>query len=468
MDPTVMEVRKLYLSYENICRSISETEQYKSLLNRTESDIDLVEVFRELVKSILFKIAVADYIVLDEEVEYINYIVDDDASSDMISGMTDFHGDLLDSVIEGALALDIIARIVGKDIAEQFIGGIEQIGLYLIAIDGDNDEDEIETLSSIIKSLKNAIENTIEERNRDDVYQSNHENNLESSDDVNINEQASSQPIEESFDDVIEELNTLIGLENVKNDVRSLVNLVKIHQLRIENNMPVPPMSFHLVFSGNPGTGKTTVARLLAKIYKSLGLLNKGHLIEVDRSALVAGFVGQTAIKVSDVVKQALGGVLFIDEAYTLSANNDSSDYGREAIDTLLKLMEDHRDDLIVIVAGYTDEMKTFLHSNPGLKSRFNKHIHFEDYQEEELVDIFLALCNKSDYILTDNAKKLLQRLVLFIYKNKSENFSNGREMRNKFEEVLQYQANRIMLLSSPTKEDLQIITHNDILPLLA
>ncbi|MEI3407011.1 MAG: AAA family ATPase [Christensenellales bacterium] len=185
----------------------------------------------------------------------------------------------------------------------------------------------------------------------------------------------------------MEQLDSLIGLESVK-EVRSLINLIKVRAMRKEHDLKVMDMSFHMVFTGNPGTGKTTVARLVAKIYKKLGFLSKGQLIETDRSGLVAGFVGQTAGKVTDVVNSALGGILFIDEAYALARKGMDNDFGDEAIDTLVKLMEDHRDDLVVIVAGYTDEMHDFLTSNPGLISRFNKYIDFPDYTDDELMAI--------------------------------------------------------------------------------
>ena len=185
------------------------------------------------------------------------------------------------------------------------------------------------------------------------------------------------------------ELDGLCGLDKVKADVKSLINLVKVRRLRQEHGLPVPPMSLHLVFLGNPGTGKTTVARLLAKIYRAIGVLSKGQLVEVDRSGLVAGFVGQTALKTGEVIEKALGGVLFIDEAYALANQDAPNDFGREAIETLLKGMEDHRDDLIVIAAGYTELMGRFLHANPGLESRFNKYFYFEDYNGAQLLAIF-------------------------------------------------------------------------------
>ena len=213
-------------------------------------------------------------------------------------------------------------------------------------------------------------------------------------------------------------------------------------------------MSLHLVFLGNPGTGKTTVARLLAGIYHAIGVLSKGQLVEVDRSGLVAGFVGQTALKTGEVVQKALGGVLFIDEAYALASQDNANDFGREAIEVLLKGMEDHRDDLIVIVAGYTGPMEKFIHSNPGLESRFNKYLHFDDYDAGQLMEIFRSMCRKNGYSLSPEGEAWAEGALRTLYEERDENFGNARDVRNLFERAVARQSDRVAALEAPGKEE--------------
>lgn len=264
------------------------------------------------------------------------------------------------------------------------------------------------------------------------------------------------------FDELMAQLDSLVGLDDVKKDIKNLMNLVKVRRLRKENGLPIPPMSLHMVFMGNPGTGKTTVARIISGLYAAIGVLEKGQLIEVDRSGLVAGYVGQTALKTQEVIKSALGGVLFIDEAYSLASGGEN-DFGREAIETILKAMEDHRDELIVVVAGYDGPMEKFINSNPGLQSRFNKYFYFPDYNGEQLLYIFKGQCKKNGYALTEEAEAEAKAMFEELYENRGENFGNGRDVRNVFEETVVRQSNRVAALDAPTKDDLMQFLPEDL-----
>ena len=259
--------------------------------------------------------------------------------------------------------------------------------------------------------------------------------------------------------DPYKELDELIGLEQVKEEVHSLANFVKIQKQREKKGLKIPKMSLHLVFTGSPGTGKTTVARIVARIYKDLGVLKKGHTVETDRSGLVANYVGQTATKTNAIVDSALNGVLFID----VPTANKNNDYGQEAISTLLKRMEDDRDKLVVIVAGYPKEMNRFIDSNPGLKSRFNRYINFPDYTSGELCQIFNMYVRKNQYSLTPDAERCLKTRLDSAVKHKDRNFGNARYARNIFEKSIQRQANRLSSEKNPTTKQLSEITASDI-----
>ena len=274
-------------------------------------------------------------------------------------------------------------------------------------------------------------------------------------------EQKEEIPPKEKIEDLLAELDGYVGMDAIKEEVRSLINMVQVYKLRRENDLPTTDMSLHMVFSGNPGTGKTTVARIMDRIYHSLDILSKGQLVEVDRSGLVAGYVGQTALKTQKVIEKAMGGVLFIDEAYALNGKSEN-DFGQEAIDTILKAMEDHRDDLVVIVAGYTELMDRFIHSNPGLESRFNRFLMFEDYTPEQMVAIFKMQCKKGCYVLAEGTEELVRDFIS--EESADDSFGNARGVRNLFEHILVAQNNRLAKMEQVTREDLMQILPDDVL----
>ena len=294
-----------------------------------------------------------------------------------------------------------------------------------------------------------------DDEKKDDASEEAQAEQVEQKDSVVVNE-----PLE---GDPYKELDELIGLQQVKDEVRSLANFVKLQKQREAQGLKTPKMSYHLVFNGSPGTGKTTVARIVARIYKDLGVLKKGHTVETDRSGLVANYVGQTATKTNAIVDSALNGVLFIDEAYALVPENSSQDYGLEAISTLLKRMEDDRDKLVVIIAGYTNEMKRFIDANPGLQSRFNRYINVPDYSAAELVDIFKMYMKKNQYTLGPGAEAYLRESFDYAVAHKDRNFGNARYARNVFEKTIQQQANRLAGQTNLNKEQLTELTVDDL-----
>lgn len=278
----------------------------------------------------------------------------------------------------------------------------------------------------------------------------------------NTNE-AIAEENEKSLKQLVTELNELVGLESVKQKVKNLVAFQQIQLLRKEKGLTSPKRTLHLSFTGNPGTGKTTVARIVGRIYKQLGLLSKGHFIEASRTDLIAGYQGQTALKVKAVIEKAKGGVLFIDEAYSITENEHTDSYGRECLTELTKALEDYRDDLVVIVAGYTQPMKKFFESNPGLKSRFNTFIEFEDYNTDELTQMLCKMCQNEDYDLDQSALTTIKSSIDRIILQKECQFANGRFIRNLFEDMIMNHAQRVNTQASPSLTDLKTLLQADI-----
>ncbi len=363
----------------------------------------------------------------------------------------------------------------GTEASRTFIRMLTNILLYLAAVDDDVTYEEAAFITECTDKLTAICDTTGVRKSKEglnplDFVTSSEPSFVEkhklqtqtAGGEKSAEGQAETRTEKPDFDELMAQLEELVGLEDVKKDIKNLVNLMKVRKLREQNDLPVPPMSLHMVFMGNPGTGKTTVARIVSGLYAAIGVLEKGQLVEVDRSGLVAGYVGQTALKTQEAIKKAIGGVLFIDEAYSLSSGGEN-DFGREAIETILKAMEDHRKELIVIVAGYTGPMEKFLSSNPGLESRFNKYFFFPDYNGEQLMAIFRSQCKKNGYTLTEESEKAAVELFTELYENRSDNFGNGRDVRNCFEDMVVRQSNRVAQLENPTKEDLMAVLPEDL-----
>ena len=347
------------------------------------------------------------------------------------------------------------------DIALHFNGKIIQSANNLIEENDDNNaitlcyaikialEKGVPEITLKAKLLKDALIDLYGYRQLTSICKSNQDSNC----------------VEEGMplDQLLAELNNLVGLEKVKSKVNNLISFQKVQFLRNKAGLSVPKNTLHLAFTGTPGTGKTTVARIVGRIYKQIGLLSKGHFMEVSRTDLIAGYQGQTALKVKEVINKAKGGVLFIDEAYSITENDHSDSYGRECLTELTKALEDYRDDLVVIVAGYTEPMKKFFDSNPGLRSRFNTFVQFDDYSADELMKILEVMCKKEDYILEPSLVESIKISFAEISKTKEDQFANGRFIRNLFEDMMMSHARRLANKSAPSVIELQTFTEADI-----
>lgn len=439
----------------------------RHLMKTTQEHISVSELLKMDLRDFLVFLTIADHVVAKDEIRYINkafgYTFDSDTMKSFASGSRMVRDDFLNQPPASLrYFLDygkdelIVHQSKYYDIKKLYILTFQIIGEDFLSCCKNVDEKEVNQLTRYRFMLDNAIKAHTRSGGvapyRPDSIPFKRKVKEEKEADETPNEDipfvgtvTGGDKTAEDLDSLLKELESLIGLESVKEEVRNLINLLKIVELRTRNGLKAPSVTKHFVFTGNPGTGKTTVARLLSQIYCSLGILSKGHMVEVDRSGMVAGYMGQTAIKVKEVIDKAKGGVLFIDEAYSLTNETQGGDFGQEAIDTLVKGMEDNRDDLIVIVAGYPDLMDNFVKSNPGLKSRFQKTIHFPDYSAADLYEIFLRFCKSNDYVLSEDGSSYLQQQLAVYVQNADEYFGNARDVRNFLNVAIAAQANRLL-----------------------
>lgn len=461
------------------CKKIAHEMDANGIL--LEGDFSAGEQLRMDLRNFFCYLAIADGLIQKEEVRYINKLLEYEFNEDTIidcirrnkisdKNFLDHPPLSLHYFLKDKNIPDVIYQSKYYDIRNLYYYTFQELGRDFIACNRRVEDKEIANLTRyllMLESQMNAYKHFGEERQEvpDSIpYRSKEKpQNQEEEEIAFVGTITEASPEGYDLDVLMNELNNLIGLGSVKKEVKNIVNLLQINEMREQNGLKKAPVAKHFVFTGNPGTGKTTVARLLSKIYCALGVLSKGHLVEVDRSGMVAGYMGQTALKVKQVVDKAKGGVLFIDEAYALSNHGPEGDFGQEAIDTLNKAMEDYRDDLIVIVAGYPDLMEDFIEANPGLKSRFNKTIEFPDYDAEDLYSIFMYMSQEQDYHLSENATMKLQEILKKMVETKDRNFGNARDVRNYLSQVIERQANRLVTAASLDKTQLLTIRSEDL-----